>query len=656
MKKVYLIASALCVGTVAFGQVQKNFTNEIYEDYSKGTESNVKDNVKSTVKTGGSTIWSEDFANGFGTSWTTSGANGSVWIYDLSGPGGTYTDANITSNSHGQNTTKSKYIIASPSAANGFADFVADEYGSANNYPTITGQLNSDTIDLSAVPGAFLSFYTRYRYCCSSTPRLTVDVTTDGFTTVKSYEVVVPNVGVNDDSKTYNYSINISDFLSTATNKSNFQFRFNWTGFDSYFWQIDDISIVEAYSTEVQLSKLWLSDIFEVTEVPKKLGGTLTVQGVLTNNGYQAIPTNTSLKVEVLDSVNAVIWTGTGGVLNSADPTNGNPRTIGDTITYETPFYWAQANNLGKYYVKGTIIVSGDQDADNDTLRRRFNKTNATIGQTVYETGLKFDSPGHNTTSSNDYDFTIGNAFNLTDSLIAEDLTGIEVYLGNSSTYPLTAGTQIDAKVYEVDYSTNPITYTDLNYDKYFTIDASNVPATNNYKKVLFNFFQSSDPSGISLPSVQWPKAYIIGLNHQGGTEHICLMNSQGDDDYSSRLNIKATQSSYKWYWNGDQVLINAVFDPSLSVQENNIDIVNSNVYPNPTTGAAVVNYTLKNNATVTVKVVDVTGKVVYTTTENNQVAGKHNVNIEASALNAGIYYVTIANGDSQVTHKLIKK
>ena len=63
----------------------------------------------------------------------------------------------------------------------------------------------------------------------------------------------------------------------------------------------------------------------------------------------------------------------------------------------------------------------------------------------------------------------------------------------------------------------------------------------------------------------------------------------------------------------------------------------------------------LTNSTTVTVKVVDVTGKIVYSSNEGTQNNGSHKLNIDASAFTNGVYYVTVSTDETQVTKKMIK-
>ncbi|KGO87309.1 hypothetical protein Q765_06485 [Flavobacterium rivuli WB 3.3-2 = DSM 21788] len=75
-------------------------------------------------------------------------------------------------------------------------------------------------------------------------------------------------------------------------------------------------------------------------------------------------------------------------------------------------------------------------------------------------------------------------------------------------------------------------------------------------------------------------------------------------------------------------------------------EIAGLKVYPNPLTGN-ILNVTSSSNAVKTVAVFDVLGKqVINTTTANGEV--------NASALNAGVYIVKITEAGKTATKKLV--
>ncbi len=77
------------------------------------------------------------------------------------------------------------------------------------------------------------------------------------------------------------------------------------------------------------------------------------------------------------------------------------------------------------------------------------------------------------------------------------------------------------------------------------------------------------------------------------------------------------------------------------------------NVYPNPALETAVIPFNLDQSEVVSVRVMDVTGKVVYTESSQRG-SGQHLVELNTGALEAGNYYYTISTAKASLTSKFI--
>jgi len=76
-------------------------------------------------------------------------------------------------------------------------------------------------------------------------------------------------------------------------------------------------------------------------------------------------------------------------------------------------------------------------------------------------------------------------------------------------------------------------------------------------------------------------------------------------------------------------------------------------LYPNPTNSLTNVSYSLAKNSTVSVSVVDLTGKVVYTAIEGNKAAGNNQLKIETTGLANGAYFINLNVDGKTITQKL---
>ncbi len=92
------------------------------------------------------------------------------------------------------------------------------------------------------------------------------------------------------------------------------------------------------------------------------------------------------------------------------------------------------------------------------------------------------------------------------------------------------------------------------------------------------------------------------------------------------------------------------------SVRNHNVEDISDRVYPNPAVDAAHLVYTLKTSTDVSVKLVDITGKVIFDRDMGNQSAGQHrfDFSVNAMGLNNGVYFYTLTANRQNHTGKLV--
>ena len=84
-------------------------------------------------------------------------------------------------------------------------------------------------------------------------------------------------------------------------------------------------------------------------------------------------------------------------------------------------------------------------------------------------------------------------------------------------------------------------------------------------------------------------------------------------------------------------------------------NLLNQN-YPNPFTGSTEISYEIGQADQVTIQVMDMTGRVVLTLNEGMQPAGSHTCTVDASGLEAGMYFYTLKAGSYSETKRMILK
>jgi len=76
--------------------------------------------------------------------------------------------------------------------------------------------------------------------------------------------------------------------------------------------------------------------------------------------------------------------------------------------------------------------------------------------------------------------------------------------------------------------------------------------------------------------------------------------------------------------------------------------------YPNPFRGQTQIQYDIADNADVTIKLMDLAGRQVMMINEGNKPTGHHTCNVDASQLEAGVYFYTLRAGDFVQTKRMI--
>jgi len=87
---------------------------------------------------------------------------------------------------------------------------------------------------------------------------------------------------------------------------------------------------------------------------------------------------------------------------------------------------------------------------------------------------------------------------------------------------------------------------------------------------------------------------------------------------------------------------------------ENPYDFNLEQNYPNPFNPTTTINYSIKKDGSVTLKVYDIIGKEVVALVNENKTAGNYSVQFNASNLPSGIYFYQIESGSFSSTKKLI--
>jgi hypothetical protein len=102
-----------------------------------------------------------------------------------------------------------------------------------------------------------------------------------------------------------------------------------------------------------------------------------------------------------------------------------------------------------------------------------------------------------------------------------------------------------------------------------------------------------------------------------------------------------------------------APFEVHFRVNTTSVDEINTQTafigrpYPNPASESAAIRIELKRDETVSIELLDITGKMAFSTASLKYEAGKHTLQLPVNNLQAGLYLIKIKHGHSVVHRKL---
>jgi hypothetical protein len=641
MKKVYLFGALLIAGSSAFGQAN-------YNEYNFGTyhakvnpnpitdvhheEINSDDRV--------SVIWTENFTTGAGLVtangvWTVEGANGSYWSID----GGGVAPNGYALSMNGNHLLWDSY--------NGVQNDGLEDPQVAFAVTPVSGSIITPAMDLSSTAAMTLEFDLNTMFCCNIDDLpWEYSISTDNGVTWGAPIELDFGLGNNDNSNDVSSPMHYTKVLpldAVIANNNDVKIKFTWDASVAngngqysthYYWTIDNISISDVPDYDMHHENFWLADVqggaqLEYTEFPANQVTTLTCQSTISNFG-SSTPTNLNMEVTIFDDSNNIIGsTVTGGTLLGNTIASGES----DTLTFATGIDLTTFA-LGEYNVRSVILYTeADEVQGNDTLWRSFIVTENQFGH------INLDLPGTANQFYTDGESQIGSIFDI----ITEDvLYGVDFYL-------ITDGGTVNEST--IDQFVTLFIYDDEgnyleSYDYTLTEDMLDTWYT-------FNLNQS-ETNGVSEYTLDANTTYLITLNSSFG--EVLWYNSSAVDADFSGLEIITGTAFDDTYWAGAEPWMKLNFDQVLSVEEEasleNIS-VSQNV-PNPFNGNTVISYNLNETANVSIKVVDVTGKVVSSINKGNQTTGEHNITIDGSKLAQGTYFYTLTAGEYSVTKRMV--
>ena len=628
MKKIYLCALALSIGSVSFGQsvMQKTFSNAKLELYNPESDvSNVKtktNNINS--KAPGDTIWYEDFSGGIPAGWTVvdNTSNNFNWVINNAA-------INNSANTNGYTNTGP---IASTSGGNHMLLF-ADQYNEPNmpaNPIDIDSYFQTSAIALTGQANVTVIFQEKFRLCCTSGAQLNLVVSTDP-TFASNVQTFDARGGVAINAMSADplvKSINITSVAGGVT--GNIYLRFHWaSGSSHYFWMVDDIAVIESPLNDiVGFNGFYGSQLglLPYTRIPATQNQPILFSQEVTN---VAVATQTGTKVTA--SINS------GAVYSGVSPTVNLAPFASDSLS---PPSFTPATTVGVAHNLELIVSSDSIDVNPNDNVEAFPPFE--ISQYIYALDDFSATPGNGggLSPTNATEYEAGNFFDI---VANQDVYSIDVVIG---TNPANVGKSIDAVIYDASGSN----FVELGRTAYHTVTNADLG-----QKVTLNLVNGTTqlPQEISLTAGSFYFAAVHCFNEfYYGTSGRSPDNTSRGGVASLIYYPNMVATTGEFFFTTQTPMIRLNFDPN-SVGINELDNNTSfSVYPNPSNGDFNISLNAQTAEMLTLTVNNIVGQTVMT--KQVRVAGQTNETISLAGFDKGVYFLTIDNNKEKQTVKLI--
>ena len=603
MKNFYFLSALLISSISVFAQKQKSYAKEMNVEVIQKAKLKPTSHQKVI-------IWSNEFSTASDWSFANSTQDDQNWVISSS-----------TATTIGYNTGAWVDPTNTVTNENGYALFDSDAVGLEGGSQDAT-MMYTGTINCSLYPNVVIEFNQRIRMW--QTTETILELSNDNGVTWVPFPV---NLDKNV-STLYqeNASINVS---SVAGGQANVKFRLRYIGSWDYLWLVDDVKFIEQPANDLRsLSPYFVGTNNEGIEYGKTplahLDATYDIGGSVFNFG--SAPNN---------STGAIVNFGTG----LSFPYNIGTIPSDDTLSYggtETPNL-AVGTYSGIYTVSSIEEPVGSALFANNIGKRNFAVTNNVYsidGIGVNPTELQATS----TLGSNSFDTPTGtifaNMYHLRGGNTNNVVVSLEIGISNTTT----AGTQIQVAIIDtaVFFADGAIPLVDANgndaISNYYTVTAADITAG----KITAYFSQ---------PVALADNAYFACVYTEVSADNIIrILNDEtvAQPSYASMIHLINDAS----YTNGNAYAIRMNMGVLGLDEEAKVEI---SVFPNPAN--EVINISLNKEVSASLSLLDVSGKVVRT-----QALNGISTSINTASLNSGVYFVTINDGTSVSTQKVVIK
>jgi hypothetical protein len=611
MKKIYSILGLVAIAGQTLAQAPISSMNypSLKTTKNESLNESVSKKPTTTYQEKGITLWSNTCNSAADWTFTnTSIPAGGNWSIQT----GPYTAAIQSGTPFTQ--------FESTTAADGYLMINSDAIGGAdqNGTPTICeATIAVPTGTLSAYPFVSLKFQHNYRWWQDTRG---VRVSGDNGTTWTEFEITnnagFPNLQ-SSENPVYEL-INISAIAGGAADVL-VQFYYNDNDYWGWYWAVDDVEIVETDEFDLAVTGLYWGSTgaygarLPYYQVPVNQVAAVDLGGGVTNFGY-------GNQTDVVFSITETTTSFTG----SSAPSTLATFAV-DTLELTTQFTPA---GLGNYSFDAEVTSPASDAFPSDNAvtamaaiavtnniyaRDMDNRTGGTLNRDA----AGFAAP-----------YQVGNIFDI---ITGDDLYAVDFYVSPTTDVE----SDYNATLYRLDAGD----FTYITETDFGIIDAADLDTW------ITVTFDNAQP-------LQAGQTYLVVIGSQGGIgQNGLVTGTSGNSEAQTSFFLDETGT---WFFTTSTPMVRMNFDLSLStgtIAENSMNI---NVYPNPAKDVANVNFELENNSDVTLTISDLSGKVVFTTTENNVAAGKNSIVVSTAGFANGVYTYSFVAGNVVVTEKLV--
>jgi hypothetical protein len=221
---------------------------------------------------------------------------------------------------------------------------------------------------------------------------------------------------------------------------------------------------------------------------------------------------------------------------------------------------------------------------------------------------------------------------------------------------------------------TSYIIYADSTYSSYLwtlngnTVSITDSVAVNNGGLYILtcadsNNCSASDTVTITINPAPQPiivqNNFVLNCTNVNATNYQWVLNNNTIGTNSNSLNI-TQNGTYSVVTTDSSGCIGFDTIVVLALGLNNYSTNHSIIlYPNPTSGDFIIDYSLERNANINIKLLDITGKVIKEISKNeNQQKGNHKkiINMKSLSISAGVYMIEFNDGISKTTQRILYK